>query len=460
MTTTPVRLKTSKIMMFFNRNLQSICWLAIGLILCGGCGGGKKPMPQPVAANANPAPPVPGNVVGVPNASLKPLNSKQTGPESASHDAEPPSQDDFVLSDDQIITEIEGPKPQAPPVPFEVSPLVKGLDSTNLVIASVSSGTGGPQEFQSTANDLKLPGAAPLVDANNNSTTGRNPTSTVPTETLTLPKGFAALPGVENNPDTNLPLRIRGERDAVEMILIAPGVFLRGADVSDPSVSPRHTVLMEHAYYIDATEVTVGQYNAFREFYRKTEGRKLDAPTNHDANPDLPAVGIKFFDAKYYAKWAGKELPTETQWERAARGDRGLNFPWGDGRPVFHLPRTTDQLDPVGTFPGDRTPLGVYDMAGNAREWCLDLFQADVYKKELALGGGTVRDPVGPKSASGTKQQVVRGGNSDWAVWHRSAMPQNETEPDIGFRCVLNIASLDQPESGKKPKDKKNTAKF
>ena len=253
------------------------------------------------------------------------------------------------------------------------------------------------------------------------------------------------------------------------MVLIPPGVFQRGADVSDPSVSPKHTVLMEHPYYIDSVEVTVARYDAFREFFRKTEGRKLDAPANHDSNPEFPAVGIKYLDAKFYAKWTGKELPTETQWERAARGDKGHEFPWGDGRPIFQLPRVPGQLNAAGIFPGDRSPFGVYDMAGNAREWCLDFYQEDVYQKDLTVGGGTVKNPTGPRAAPGIKQQVVRGSGNDWAVWHRSALQPSETAPDVGFRCVLNIASSTSKSKSEKPDkstlkksdDKKGpTAKF
>ncbi|MDB5387817.1 MAG: pkn0, partial [Planctomycetaceae bacterium] len=149
-------------------------------------------------------------------------------------------------------------------------------------------------------------------------------------------------------------------------------------------------------------------------------------------------------------------LPTESQWERAARGDKGHDFPWGEGRPIFQAPRLPGQLDKVGYFPGDRSAFGVYDMAGNAREWCLDLYQADIYQKEITLGAGTVHNPIGPKSAPGIKQQVVRGGNSDWAIWHRSAIPQNETAPDIGFRCVLNILP---PAKGKTDKPDKTNPK-
>lgn len=452
----------------------------LALLICSiaGCGGAKKAAPPPAVQNANPA--VPAAPVGgqaAANAALANANQGQNaGGNSAGAadpaETEPPGPDDFVLSTDQIVTEIENPPPPPPPAPFEVSPIANGIDSSVLVlVADAENGSSTVSaQFSGNSRNPEAGPSTPAVVPNTNSSAVRganaSQTSTAGDGEFTLPKGFTEVPGSPIDPETNLPLRIRGERDSVDMVLIKPGVFLRGADVDDPAVSPRHTVLMEQLYYIDTVEVSVGRYNAFREYFRKNEGRKLEPSLNHDSNPELPAVGIKFFDAKFYARWTSKELPTETQWERAARGDRGFEFPWGEGRPVFHQPRTFGQLDPVGTFPGDQGPFGVFDMSGNAREWCLDLYQADIYQKDMAAGAGTVRDPVGPRSPPGIKQQVVRGSSTDWAVWHRSAMPPADTAPDIGFRCVLNFPpdksktdKSDKPEK-KSDEKKKNAPKF
>jgi sulfatase modifying factor 1 len=458
-----------------------LSWLACAFT---GCGGAPKMAPPPIIKNANAAPPSPvapampggGAANTAATASGKPKPGKAASTAETTEE-EPPGPDDFVMSSDQIVTEIENPKPKPAPIPFEVTPIQNGLDSSNLVLADAATTpteNGGTTAFPMHA----------AVNPRNASNTTPNPAAVKPaggqpsvagqnaagqaaagSDAWSLPKGFTAAAGSQIDPETGLPWRIQAERDSVEMVLIPPGVSLRGADVKDPTVSPRHTILLENPYYIDAVEVTVSRYNAFREFFRKTEGRKLDGSVNHDGNPDFPAVGIKFFDAKFYAKWLSKELPTETQWERAARGDKGFNYPWGEGRPIFQLPRVPGQLDPVGIFPGDRSPFGVYDMAGNAREWCLDLYQADIYQKDITLGAGTVRNPIGPKSAPGIKQQVVRGGHDDWAIWHRSGMAQNETAPDIGFRCVLNIvpaakSKSDKTDKGtlKKADDKKKPA--
>ena len=277
-----------------------------------------------------------------------------------------------------------------------------------------------------------------------------------------LPAGVNVVAGAGTDPGTGLPMRIKLERDPVEMVLVPPGVFLEGIDGRDPQAGPQHAVLLEAPYYIDVVEVTVARHDAFREFLRKSEGRRMDPAANHDDNPDNPAVGIKFLDAKFYAKWTGKELPTEAQWERAARGDQGFNYPWGNGRPIWQRPRQPGQLGPVATFAGDLSPYGLYDMAGNAREWCLDLYTADIYRKDIAAGGNTVRNPSGPKTFQGAKLQVVRGSKSDWAVWQRAGQSQSEVASDLGFRCVLNIApagkDADKPAAKGSDKKKKNAA--
>ena len=253
-------------------------------------------------------------------------------------------------------------------------------------------------------------------------------------------------------------MKITVGRDPVEMVLIPPGVFLAGIDGREPQAGPQHSVLLETPYYIDVVEVTVARHDAFREFLRKSEGRRIDSAANHDGNPENPAVGIKFLDAKFYARWTGKELPTEAQWERAARGSQGFSYPWGNGRPIWPQPRQPGQLDPVATFSGDVSPYGVYDMAGNAREWCLDLYSAEAYRQDGTAGGTTVRNPTGPKTISGgVKMQVVKGGKTDWAVWHRAGQAQTEVAPDVGFRCVLNVAAAgaDGDKSTKKGSEKK-----
>lgn len=422
------------------------CAVLIGwcCLFSGGCGGNPPaakpaliggPANQGAAPQANP---------GVPAANPQPVQqlaagtpqNSQNGVATSSVPEEelpPAGPDDFQIEPTETILEVAGQFQEPPPEPVDVATLPAGQNSSTLEIVDEHAANGTAASPTGVS-----PPAVP----------GVNPAT--PTAVFTgtqgeaggwkLPDGVTAVEGAGTDLETGLPLRITLERDPVEMVLIPPGVFMEGIDSRDPSAAPQHSVLLENPYYIDVVEVTVARHDAFREFYRKTEGRKMDSAANHDGNPEAPAVGIKFLDAKFYAKWTGKELPTEAQWERAARGDRGFEFPWGNGRPIFHLPRQPGQLDPVATFVGDRSPFGVYDMAGNAREWCLDIYSPDALQKQAASGGSPVRNPMGPKTFQGTKLQVVKGGKSDWAVWQRAGVPQAEIGRDIGFRCVLNVA--------------------
>lgn len=431
-----------------------------GMTLCcfmlAGCGG-KSAAPKapvlvgpanPAAAGpqANPAPAIANQQPG-PQAVAGAANDGQNTAATvapAEEELPPAGPDDFQIVPMDTVLEVAGTFREPPPAPVDVVSLPTGQNSSTLEIVDANPTDGAatsPAGIPSTPGRAS-PGVNPTVptavSANKRDESGD----------WNLPEGATAVPGAGTDLETGLPLRITLERDPVEMVLIAPGVFLEGADGQDPNAAPQHSVLLENPYYIDVVEVTVARHDAFREFYRKTEGRKMEPATNHDGNPDAPAVGIKFLDAKFYAKWTGKELPTEAQWERAARGDHGYEYPWGNGRPIFHQARQPGQLDPAKTFPGDCSPYGVYDTAGNAREWCLDIYSPDGFQKQAGSGGSPVRNPTGPKTFQGTKLQVVKGGKSDWAVWQRAGVPTNETARDIGFRCVLNISS-DLPETEK-----------
>lgn len=464
-----------------NSNSRNWMTLAVGLVVAiAGCGGCAKPpaAAPPAAANAPPgnAPPAPIHPNPAPAQVANAGTENPGSPVAAEEESEPvpPSPDEFEINPDQTVTEIAGEFVEPPPAPVDVVALAPGLDSSTLEIASADN-VNVPQAAVSPvpAVPLPAPGDAatkPATKSSNKSATKTAGAATkgkeqeeeqLPEPTAAgwqLPIGVTAVASAGTDAETGLPLRITLERDPVEMVLIPPGVFLEGIDGRDPQAAPQHSVLLENPYYIDVVEVTVARHDAFREFYRKSEGRKMEPAANHDGNPENPAVGIKYLDAKFYAKWTGKELPTEAQWERAARGSQGFSYPWGNGRPIWHQPRQPGQLDPVAMFGGDVSPYGVHDMAGNAREWCLDLYSSDSYRKDVATGGGTVRNPVGPKTFQGAKLQVVKGGKTDWAVWHRTGVAQNETAPDLGFRCVLNIAAAakeeEKPARGSEKKKK------
>lgn len=442
----------------------SLTSLLVALLtgMLAGCGGGAKPgagQPAPAApVNA----PVVNQPAPVPAPAAPDLDQKGEAAaepsETAGDDlgAETVNSDEFEVNTDETILELNGEMQEPQPEPVEVVALPPGFDSTTLEVVS-------PDSESSSAAPAQVTVAPPVASVPESTPppkgrAARRVPSKVPSTTETsagwaLPDGATPVEGAGTDPETGLPRKITMERDPVEMVLIPPGVFVEGVDGQEPQAGPRHSVLLENPYYIDVVEVTVARHDAFREFLRKSEGRRMDPALNHDGNPDAPAVGLKYLDAKFYAKWTGKELPTEAQWERAARGDDGFDYPWGNGRPIWHLPRQPGQLDPVATFSGDLSPFGLYDMAGNAREWCLDLYSPDAYRKDVATGGNPVRNPTGPKTFQGVKLQVVKGGRTDWAAWHRAGQPQTEVGADIGFRCVLNVSGGENP-SDKNRKDK------
>jgi formylglycine-generating enzyme required for sulfatase activity len=191
------------------------------------------------------------------------------------------------------------------------------------------------------------------------------------------------------------------------------------------------------AFYIDKYEVTNEQYLRFLsspagEQYRP---RFWNHPKfNH---PKQPVVGVTWEAADAYAKWAGKRLPTEAEWEKSARGTDGRIYPWGD---VFFEDRLNynfkfDRPTLVGQYPTGLSPYRVLDMAGNVSEWVADLYDPKLYAK-----GGN-KNPF--NNVEGT-EYVHRGGMwNDWRFKHlnvrcarRLHAPPETQSPAMGFRCA------------------------
>lgn len=240
-------------------------------------------------------------------------------------------------------------------------------------------------------------------------------------------------------------------KDGAPMALIPAGAFLMGSNDGLPNERPEHTVTVK-AFYIDVFEVTAGRYEKYLE-----SGKQALPNGSGDedgrATEDRPAVGVTWKDADGYCRWAGKRLPTEAEWEKAARGTDGRRYPWGQMQPFVDIANYNRglwvseaiTLVPVGSGvegmsvrhglkEGGKSPYGLYHMAGNAAEWVHDWYDREYYRQSPAA------DPTGP--ASGEKR-VLRGGS--WAdlptalrVTARfSAEPEFE-ERTIGFRCAMD----------------------
>jgi formylglycine-generating enzyme required for sulfatase activity len=233
--------------------------------------------------------------------------------------------------------------------------------------------------------------------------------------------------------------------DGAEMVLIPEGPFQMGSPASggDLDETPQHPVYLP-AFYIDLKEITQAQFSKFSEAtqYPKPVVPVFQEDLSLITRPELPVVGVSWNTAKDYCQWAEKRLPTEAEWEKAAGGDQGFRWPWGNDfvEKAANLAGEEDgfkYLAPPGRFESGRSPYGLYDMAGNAAEWVADWYDADYYKN------ASFKVPKGPETG---KFRVYRGGSwNDSSVNARVAKrfmaAPHQTSAVIGFRCAKDAPS-------------------
>ncbi len=222
------------------------------------------------------------------------------------------------------------------------------------------------------------------------------------------------------------------------MVAIPAGEFTMGSQDGDADERPVHKVQV-NAFSIDLYEVTVGQYE---EFLRSGEARApLDwNRMNQSAHHKRPVSNVDWGDAAAFCKWAGKRLPTEAEWEKAARGTDGRLYPWGNDPPT---PRHAnygksgshnyEASAPVGTFEDGKSPYGLYDMAGNVAEWVSDWYETDYYKSS---------PPQNPEGLSTGAFKAIRGGAWDSSAKNLRSSDRSWDPPSFrsqyfpGFRCA------------------------
>ncbi|MCA9077678.1 MAG: formylglycine-generating enzyme family protein [Planctomycetaceae bacterium] len=252
---------------------------------------------------------------------------------------------------------------------------------------------------------------------------------------VVLPPGFAHVEGGRLTSD-GWPERIRCEVDDAVMAIVPGGLYLQGIDGEDENAAPAHPAEVD-AFYMDVTEVTLDQFRRFTQASRD-DGHLIPKPANADGPGTHPVLGVEWGDAMGYAKWAGKLLPTESEWEFAARGPENFICPWGNGRAVWVGHREQGQIYPVGSFSSDRSVFGILDLAGNAKEWTADYYHEKAYEIASA-GGAAVRNDSGPRKATSANQRVIRGGGPNWELWHRIGDKMVGPTVEAGFRCVLRV---------------------
>lgn len=290
----------------------------------------------------------------------------------------------------------------------------------------------------------------------------------LPTATTTPTPSITPTSTPTATPERYPPIITR-EQDSMEMILIPEGTFLMGAADDDfssaPDERPQHEVHLPQ-FYMDRYEVTVEQYAAFLNrlgsYERACEGvdcawpQELAGYTSYLSRQDIgdgsvqyfavtgfanyPINHVSWFGAKTYCESVGARLPTEAEWEYAARGTDGRIYPWGNLTPdpegdlAIFQSESYENLLPVDALPNGTSPFGIYGMAGSMWEWTADWYNEDYYD-ESALN-----DPTGPETGFA---RVIRGG-----AWpfnnqadrirstNRSSLTPDFISSAVGFRCV------------------------
>lgn len=246
------------------------------------------------------------------------------------------------------------------------------------------------------------------------------------------------------------PPRITGKDGAV-MVLVPAGEFRMGAREDDKDARaeerPVHPVYLD-AFYLDQFEVTTSRYSTFFQ-ETKRDQPEYWSETALKQHGKKPVVGVTWEDANAYCVWAGKKLPTEAQWEKAARGTDQRLYPWGNELPTPNLAnfdkccdfKDYGVLTDVGSFERGKSPYGAYDMAGNVWEWVADWYDANLYQQR-GNAKVPVQNPRGPEKGI---YRVLRGGSWGGEARNLRTSDRDRDAPtdgffNVGFRCAQDAS--------------------
>lgn len=259
-----------------------------------------------------------------------------------------------------------------------------------------------------------------------------------------LPDGFSPILGSEEH-ESGYPLRIACNKDGSQMVLVPGGPYQSG----DPRQGQMKRVNTP-PFYIDRYPTTNSQFEWFVRSQQLADypdrWRYKEDPQGIEKRANYPVVWVTWNEAFSYADWSRKRLPTEEQWEKAARGTDGRLYPWGNDSPentatsccnfLREAAKAKEQTTPIDAHPDGISPYGCYDMLGNVWEWSLDWFVPGRERPEPV-------DALGKAPSSGA-YRALRGGswaNPSWMVTipFRSHLAPSARGATIGFRCVLPL---------------------
>ena len=247
--------------------------------------------------------------------------------------------------------------------------------------------------------------------------------------------------------NTNLPTPKLGDTrtdpHGVPQVYVPAGRFLMGSDPkldkqARDNEQPQHEVRITQGFWLDQYPVTNAYYKAFTDAGGYQEDRwwsadgliwrrdnKISAPEDYPnfiEDPKQPRVGIHWFEAEAYADWRGGRLPTEAEWEYAARGENSLLYPWGNtyDQKRLNAENRLKKTTPVDAYPTGKSWCGAFDLAGNVWEWCADRYADDFYAQ--CVKDKSVENPFCSKTA---EFRVLRGGSWNGYPIHCRAAYRN-----------------------------------
>jgi formylglycine-generating enzyme len=227
-------------------------------------------------------------------------------------------------------------------------------------------------------------------------------------------------------------------KDGAPAVLVSAGSFVMGDDEN----SPRREIYVD-AFYMDKYEITVARYAKFLQATGNVRPPEEWDNVNLQNGAELPVVGVDWHDADSYCRWAGKRLPTESEWEKAARGSDERKYPWGNDLPTpeharfgkpYQNPVYKNGVAAVGAHFKGTSPFGIHDLSGNVSEWVADWYAEGFSRSD-------VRNPKGPEK--GTVKAIRGGGWYDpperLIIAKRWYANPDQRSDELGFRCASDI---------------------